>query len=399
LATVFLLLAAGQGFAEPSLPMKEPRLTEEQAREQLSGFAATWHTRAEWEARARNIRECVLHEAHLDPLPARCALKPIVWGKQVLKGYSVANVAFESLPGFFVTGNLYEPIEGKGPFPGVLCPHGHLPRGRVIPQCQNRCAVLARMGAVVFAYDMVGYTDSTQTSHKEEPNVLTLQLWDSIRGLDFLSSLPEVDATRLGCTGESGGGTQTYQLGAVDGRLAVSVPVVMVSAHYFGGCQCESGLPIHHSSRHDTDNVEIAAMFAPKPLLVISDGKDWTKNVPQVEFPYIQRIYGLYDAAQNAENVHLGNEGHDYGPSKRQAMYRFVAKHLGLNIRKVMGADGKVDESDTVIDEHSLEVFTPEHPRPAYALEGSEAIAQALKAAQATAARSGADGPRQSKSP
>ncbi len=366
------------------LPMKEPRLTEEQGREQLAGFAKTWHTRAEWEARAKNIRAGILRGANLTPLPARCELKPIIWGRQVCKGYTIENVAFESLPGFFVTGNLYRPVSGKGPMPGILCPHGHGDRPRVGAATQTRCAVLARMGAVVFAYDMVGKCDSTQTTH-DDPNVLTFQLWNSIRAVDFLMSLPEVDGKRLGCTGESGGGTQTFMLGAVDDRLAVSVPVVMVSAHFFGGCKCESGLPIHHSDQHDTDNVELAAMFAPKPELVISDGKDWTKNVPQVEFPYIQSVYQVYDASDRVENRHLANEGHDYGPSKRAAMYRFMAKRLGLNLEAVTTAAGAIDESDTTVDDKSLQVFTAEHPRPAYALKDGAAIAGALEAAKSKA--------------
>jgi hypothetical protein len=237
------------------------------------------------------------------------------------------------------------------------------------------------MGAVVLAYDMVGFGDSTQTVHTD-PNVLTLQLWDSIRSLDFLTSLPEVDGRRIGCTGESGGGTQTFLLGAVDNRVAVSVPVVMVSAHFFGGCQCESGRPIHHSQRHDTDNVEIASLFAPKPQCVISDGDDWTKNVPEVEFPYMRSVYALYGATNQIENVHLPAEGHDYGPSKRAAMYRFMARHLGLNAAAVLQPDGQFDESDATVDEKSLQVFNAEHPRPADALADGPAIAKSLQAAK-----------------
>jgi dienelactone hydrolase len=376
-----MVLATGFSAAGQTLPMKEPRLTEEQGREKLAEYAKTWHTREEWELRAKNIRAGILEGANLSPLPARCDLKPIIWGRKDRNGYSVENVAFESLPGFFVTGNLYRPAQTSGPVPGILCPHGHYKSGRWLPYTQTRCAVLARMGAVVFAYDMVGHGDSTQTPHTD-PNVLTFQLWDSMRALDFLQSLPYVDSKRLACTGESGGGTQTFMLGAVDDRLALIAPVVMVSAHYYGGCQCESGLPIHHSARHDTDNAEIAALFAPKPLLIVSDGDDWTKNVPQVEFPYIQSVYKLYGALDQAANTHLSEEVHDYGPSKRNAMYRFMAKHLQLNLKAVEKADGTFDESDTTVDSAELAVFTPEHPRPAYALKDGTEILAALKAAQ-----------------
>jgi hypothetical protein len=369
------------GSLAATLPMKEPRMTEEQGKAQLAEFAKTWHTKAGWEARAKHIRECILREAHLAPLPERCELKPIIWGKKERRGYTVENVAFESLPGFFVTGNLYRPAEGKGPFAGVLCPHGHGPKARFNAATQARSAVLARMGAVVFAYDMVGIGDSTQTTHADD-NVLTLQLWDSMRALDFLTSFPDVDRKRIGCTGESGGGTQTFLLGAVDDRVKVSVPVVMVSAHFFGGCKCESGLPLHHGDDHDTDNVEFAATFAPKPQLLVSDGHDWTRNVPDVEFPYLRSVYKLYKAEKNVENVHLADEGHDYGPSKREAMYKFMSKHLRLNFEKATRADGRIDEADTFLEEKEIMVFTPEHPRPDYALKDGKEIATALEKAK-----------------
>jgi dienelactone hydrolase len=365
---------------------KEPRQTEDQGREQLAAFAKTYSTRGEWEARAKNIRDCLLREARLEPMPARCDLRPIIRGRQDRTGYTVENVAFESLPGFFVTGNLYRPKEGQAPLAAVLCPHGHVKDGRLADYTQTRCAVLARMGAVVFAYDMVGYGESKQLDHKDV-NVLTLQLWDSIRAVDFVLSVDGVDPKRLGCTGESGGGTQTFMLGAADDRVGVLAPCVQVSAHFFGGCQCESGLPIHHSARHDTNNVELAAMAAPRPELVISDGKDWTKNVPGVEFPYIWNVYRLCGAQDKVENAHFAAEKHDYGPSKRLAMYKFMARYLNLNLKAVSKDCGCVDETDAVIaDVETLKVFTAEHPRPDYALKDSQAAADALgKARQAGA--------------
>jgi len=364
----------------------EPRQTEDQGRAQLAAFAATYHTREEWEARAARNREGILREARLVPLPARCDLKPIVHGRQERKGYTIENVAIEALPGFYVTGNLYRPAEAKPPMAGVLCPHGHSEHGRLEPYTRTRCAVLARMGAVVFAWDMCGRSESTQVKH-DDPNVLTLQHYSSMRALDYLLSIEGVDPQRIGCTGESGGGTQTFLLAALDDRVKVSVPVVMPSAHFFGGCQCESGLAIHKSATHDTNNAEIAAMAAPRPQLIVSCGGDWTKNTPGVEFPYIWNAYRLYGATDKVENAHLADEGHDYGYTKRLPVYRFLARHLKLDLAKVSLPGGGVDETDVATEPtESLLVFTPEHPRPADAPVGTEAVATVLHAQKAKAA-------------
>jgi hypothetical protein len=372
----------------------EPRQTEDEGRAQLVAFAGTYSTSQEWEARARNIREGFLREAHLSPLPARCELRPIIRGRQERSGYTVENFAIEALPGFFMTGNLFRPTVAIPPLAGILCPHGHARDdaqgvlnpfargGRFLAYTQTRAATLARMGAVVLTYDMVGWGECDQVTH-EDANVLTLQVWGNMRILDFLISLDGVDAGRIGMTGESGGGTQTFFLSALDDRIDVTVPCVQISAHFFGGCLCESGLPVHESATHTTNNVELAAMAAPRPQLVISDGEDWTKNVPGVEFPYIWNVYRLYGAADKVENAHFADEGHDYGPSKRLAAYKFLSRHLGLNLKDVLTACGGVDESNTVIeDKESLCVFTSRQPRPDHAVKGSADAAAALEKAR-----------------
>ena len=266
------------------------------------------------------------------------------------------------------------PINAKQPLPGVLCPHGHLADNRLMEQTQKRCTALARMGAAVFAYDMVGYGESTPVDHHHS-ETLRLQTYNSMRAIDFLLSLGIVDEARLAVTGESGGGTQSFLLACVDPRIDASAPVVMVSATFYGGCTCESGLPIHKSAEHETNNVEIAASIAPKPLLIISNGEDWTKNVPQVEFPHMQRIYDLTGAKENVENAHFANEGHDYGPSKRAATYRFLAKHFGLDLSRIQNGDGEIDESVlTVHDRGDLLVFPPGRPRPDYAITDGDLV-------------------------
>ncbi len=382
----------------------------DEARAQLDQFASEFGTAEEWSARAERVRRGILCGMKLDPLPEKSDLAPIIHSRKELDGYTVENVAFESFPGFFSTGNLYRPASEGSRYAGVLCPHGHFasipgrPGGRFRDDMQLRCVSLARMGAVVFTYDMVGWGDSDQLKHSA-PYVLTFQTWNSIRAVDFLTSLHEVDEQRIGVTGASGGGTQSFLLTAVDDRVSVSIPVVMVSAHFFGGCNCESGLPIHHSDNHTTNNADIAALVAPRPQLLISivGRTDRTKtgaregpnergpapanarrmdqscNTPEVEFPYLQRVYGLLGAEENVENLHLPKENHDYGRSKREGAYGFFAKHLGLDMEAVQGGSGNVDESLVSLrPESELRVWTAEHPRPAHALQGAAAVEEAF---------------------
>lgn len=349
--------------------------SEADAVKQLERMAATFSNLQQWRGRAGKIRQQILSGAGLKPLPQRTPLRAIIHKHRRYEGYSVESAAFEALPGFYVYGSLYRPLNQPGPRPGILCPHGHYggeAGGRYRPDHQHRCATLARMGAVVFSYDMIGYGDSKHLGwdHAHQ-QALTLQTWSSMRAIDFLQSLDDVDDQRIGVTGCSGGGTQSFLLTAIDDRVAVCVPVVMVSAHFFGGCHCESGMPIHKTVDLETNNAEIAALAAPRPQLLISVGGDWTKNTPEVEFPYIQNIYRLNGATDHVENVHLANEGHGYEHNKRQAMYPFMAKHLGLNTARVFDvATGKFDESNTVVETpEQMRVFDRNHPVPEHALK------------------------------
>ncbi len=354
--------------------------TEEEAREVINDLKQAYRTKEEWQQRAEIIREGILKGAGLVPFPEKTPLKPHYAEKRIYDGYSVQNVAIESLPGVFVTGSLYLPEKTNGKMAGILSTHGHWSEsddyGRFRDDAQIRCAALAKMGAAVFAYDMVGYGEMVGWGWKHRhPLALRQQLWNSVRALDFLLSLENIDPERIAITGASGGATQAFLLTAIDDRIKVAAPVVQVSAHFFGGCVCESGLPIHKSENHQTNNVEIAALAAPRPMILVSDGDDWTRNNPDVEFPHIQYIYRLMGVEGKVENVHFPDEGHGYEFSKRKAVYPFLAKYLKLNLSVLTEKNGEMTEKGIVVEPYKkLEVFSESYPRPGYAVLTNDAV-------------------------
>lgn len=358
---IVLALLPVIAFAEPEL--RQGRFhTPEQAKAEMDARWQEYGSLDGWTKRAAAIRQGILEGAALWPLPER--KPPIAIRRQAQQqvGYLVQNVALKTAPGFFLCGNLYLP-EKQENMPVVLCTHGHGPTkdpladGRFTEAMQKRCGALARMGCAVFAYDMVGYGESALAGwqHGVSGQELRLQLWNSLCAVDFMLSLSGTDATRVAVTGESGGGTQAFLLAAVDRRITASIPCVQVSSWFYGGCTCESGLPIHVRPDHVANNAEIAAVIAPKPLLVISDGKDWTQHVPTLELPHLKKIYGLFGKEAAVENAHFADEGHDYGPSKRAALYDFIGKTFGLDPKKA-------DEATVpVLPGASLRAFDEQH--------------------------------------
>lgn len=287
-------------------------------------------SKAEWKRRAGDIREHVLMSCGLWPMPAKPALNVRIVDRIERDGYSVENVALETYPGFFLGGNLYRPLgKGAGPFPAVLNPHGHWANGRFADEetgsIAARCIHYARQGMIAFSYDMAGYNDTQQVDHKfaSHPtnllwniSLMGLQTWNSIRALDFVESLPSVDKRRLACTGESGGGTQTFMLGAIDPRLDAQAPIVMVSHSMQGGCLCENAPGL----RVDYSNMEIAAAAAPRPQMLVAATGDWTKKTMEVEGPAISRVYRLLGAPERFEYA-IFNYPHNYNRTTREAVY------------------------------------------------------------------------------
>jgi dienelactone hydrolase len=297
--------------------------------------AAKYSSLEQWKARAEKLRRQVRFAAGLVPMPERTPLNARIFGRIENKDYSIEKVHIETLPGFYLAGNLYRPLGRSGKFPGMLAPHGHAQYGRLehgpLFSVPSRGINHARQGYVVFAYDMIGYNDTMQIPHvfggpREQLwnfGPLGLQTWNSIRALDFLQSLPDVDSERIIVTGESGGGTQTFMLCAIDDRPKWSAPVNMVSLIMQGGSPCENAPGL----RIGTNNVEIAALMAPKPMLMVSATGDWTRNTPKEEFPGVKSIYDLYGKGDEVETI-LIDAPHNYNKESREAVYRFMAKKV-----------------------------------------------------------------------
>jgi dienelactone hydrolase len=329
-------------------------------------------TREAWLQKAAFLRKQILSSAGLLPMPEKTPLHAQVFGKLERGTYTIEKVLLETYPGFYLGGNLYRPLGKSGPFPAVVSPHGHWAYGRLENTSQvsvpARCINLARQGFVVFSYDMVGYNDTDQFPHGDSGprlggpredlwsiNTMGLQLWNSIRAVDFVSSLPDVDAGRIGATGASGGGTQTFLLMATDDRIKAAAPVNMISA-IMQGNDCEEAPNL----RVGAFNVMFGAMMAPRPLLMVSASGDWTRNTPKEEFPAVQGIYRLLNVEQNVESVQV-DAGHNYNKESREAVYTFFNARL-------LGGKGPVTEQRYRVEQVQDLLARFGNPRPANAV-------------------------------
>jgi dienelactone hydrolase len=358
----------------------------------------------QWNRRATVLRRQMQVALGLWPMPQPTPLRPVVHGKVERDGYTVERAYFESFPGFYVTGSLYRPTGKSGKLPVVLCPHGHWADGRFHDMgrdavrreivngaerfeeggrspLQARSVQLARMGCIVFFYDMIGYADSKQLSFelahgfaKQRPemnspnqwglyspqaesrlqSVMGLQTYNSIRTLDFVASLPDVDMSRVAVTGASGGGTQTMILGALDPRPSVIFPAVMVSTAMQGGCTCENCSLL----RIETGNVEFAALFAPKPQ-ALSAADDWTREMQTKGFPELKRHYQLLGAPDHVSLKATIHFGHNYNYVNRAAMYSWFNQHLKLGLPEPI-----VEEDYKRLSREEMTVWDATHPAP-----------------------------------
>lgn len=309
-----------------------PRRHNDEGRQMLDYLSAKYHNAQEWEARRALLIKEVRERLEIDAFLDSCVKnpKPILSKVRKHNGYTTQNICIELTPGQHLFGTIYTSLK-KGKKPLIVCPDGHWP-SRYRDDEQQRLATLARMGAVCVDFDLYGYGQSkAEVGDHHSPRAHIFQAACGLKLLDYmLANRKDIDPTRVAANGGSGGGTHTVLLTLLDSRITASAPVVHVASHFDGGCPCESGMPIQLAGG-GTCEAELAAVIAPKPLLLVSDGGDWTSTNPEMEYPFIQRIFGFYDAKDKVRNIHLPNERHDFGPNKRQAVYDFFIDVFGLD--------------------------------------------------------------------
>ncbi len=318
-------------------PYEYHRRTPADGEKLLAYLSAKYIDRMSWEQRAEAVRRGALEILAMEPYLHGVVAQPNVVMGSVVKhaGYTTQNFALETLSGLYACGTIYAPAKKGGKRPLIVSPAGHWPEGRYRPDQQYRMATFARMGAVAVDVDIVAWGESEQQLGIEAhtaPYAQQIQLlWSKLVTDWMLATRKDIDPSRMAATGGSGGATHTLLLALLDGRFTVLAPVVHLVSHFDGGCPCESGRPVALAAGGSAMPELLAAVMAPRPTLVVSDGGDWTHTYPTLEYPYLQRIWGFYGTEDAIENAHFAAERHDYGANKRAAVYDFFARHLGLD--------------------------------------------------------------------
>ena len=326
-----------------------------------------------WKRRRDFTRSQVALAAGLRPMPQTIPLKPQIWGHCNHEGSVIAKIRVETLPGLILTGNIFYPEKIKNPAPGILCPHGHWQQGRIhhdergsVPM---RCLMLARLGFVVLCYDMIGKNDNDQLLHAWPLDIANdaslagvspfgLQTWNSLRALDVLCELPEVDPQRIGCTGTSGGASQTWTVTLLDERIKVIAPVCMLSSHFQGGCQCEEGPLLRLCG---VTSFDVLSAIAPRPLLLPSVTTDWTNLNLRYEVQELRKVYELFHAGDAIKAFQL-DAPHNYNRETRERVYPwFTHWLLNQSLRE------SIPEDDVAVPSPEILLHSPKPATPSEA--------------------------------
>ena len=353
-------------------PSEYYRRTPADGEKLLAWLSAQYADREAWERRRDTLLRDVRRRLDLGPFRRGLVADPAVRLGEVVRhdGYTTQNYALETLSGLYVCGTIYAPgadsitpagIASSGGVPEmsaarmsevvgmpvrdavrrplIVSPAGHWEGGRYRPDQQLRMATFARMGAVAVDMDIFGWGDSElQVGREAHTAAYAMQiqvLWSVAVTEWMLRTRDDIDTMRMAATGGSGGATHTLLLAVEDGRFAVLAPVVHLVSHFDGGCPCESGRPVAQAAGGSCMPEILAAAMAPRPVLTVSDGGDWTATYPALEYPFLRRIWGFYGAEKRVCNAHFPDERHDYGVNKRRAVYEFFARELGLDADRV----------------------------------------------------------------
>ncbi|QEH33666.1 Acetyl xylan esterase (AXE1) [Aquisphaera giovannonii] len=317
------------------------------------------------EARRERLRAFFL--GSLGDLPARTPLEARVIGVRPCPGYRVERIVFQSRPRHHVTANLYLP-DGPARVPGVLMPCGHSENGKADETYQRACILMARNGLAVLTYDPIGQGERKQLldaggnpavregSTTEHTRVgvgailvgrqaASYRIWDGIRALDYLASRPEVDGTRLGCTGNSGGGTLTSYLMALDDRIAAAAPSCYITSlerlfTTIGPQDAEQNITGQVAA--GMDHADYIALRAPKPTLLCTGTRDFFDI--QGSWDTFREAKRLYTRLGFAERIDLmeSDEPHGFTSPRRVAATRWLRRWLS-------GRDEAITESPATV--------------------------------------------------
>ena len=324
----------------------------EKAEERLRRLAAT-NSRAGAQAYVDRIKDAVRRS--FGPMPERTPLYARISGTDAYDaGFSIERIVYESRPGFLATGDLYVPDGISGKTAAVLGLCGHSPIGKAEVNYQAFCQGLARRGFIVFIIDPISQGERIQFFDADGDNLPSLCaghnlignqqilvgdffgswcVWDAMRGLDYLLSRPEVDATRIGVTGNSGGGTQTAFLTALDPRISMAAPSCYIGSYL---ANLESELPADAEQNPPGiiaggfDQADLLLCHAPRPTLVLSQIDDFfDERAARKAFEEVRRIHELLGSSDTVE-YYAGPRDHGYHIENREAMYAFFLKHAGM---------------------------------------------------------------------
>jgi cephalosporin-C deacetylase-like acetyl esterase len=305
--------------------------------------------------RALAARQKLLRESYrrvIGYLPHKTPLNATTTGSIEGDGYRIENVVYESRPNHHVTANFYLPTTGKGPYPGIIVPCGHAKSGKVGYQLVG--VLMAKNGLVALIVDPICQGERFQIlDDKGKPktrggttthvlldvgsklvgaSVVGYEAWDNMRGIDYLCSRTEVDTTRIGCTGNSGGGTQTKFLMALDERIKAAGPSCAISSLQYdfkrsgGQCGCQN---LSSEIVLGLEHADYFAMFAPRPVLILAADRDHMFGIDEARktLREVKRVYSVLGVADRAD-LFSYDDKHGWSKPRREAAVRWMCRWL-----------------------------------------------------------------------